>query len=399
MSGGPLEGIRVVDFTQGWAGPFCTMELGDLGASVIKVEPQQGDFTRQLGPPYLAGQTLPYLAVNRSKRGIVLDLNKSMGVTIARRLASSADIVVESFDPGEADRFGIGYEALAAENPGLVYATVTAFGQSGPYRDRAASELVIQAMSGVLDAQTNGGPKVALGGDPVSLFTGKYLFHGILAALIYRRRRGIGQRVDVAMLEAGLARSMTLWPSVVSQPDDHAASIPPIWAGHDRSIQAGSQRVEFNFRKDGYTPNDDAWMSFFHDIGADELIGDPRVATEKDRTANFEHLRAVLEEHLTTWTADEVIDLVVKYGGMAAQWNDLEPALAHPQAEARGLVISVEHPTLGALRMTAPPYEFQGSPIVVELPPPTLGQHTLEILGELDFTHEEITGLVRDRVI
>lgn len=282
---GPLEGTRVVDFTQGWAGPFCSMELGDLGAMVIKIEPPEGDFTRNLGPPMLSGEAIPFLAVNRSKRSISLDIEKAPGLGIARRLIQRADVVLESFDPGVADTLGIGYEAMKIENPQLIYGSITPFGISGPYRDWAGSELVLQALSGVFASQPGGDRYIAFGGETVSLFSGKYLLHGILAALVYRSRAGSGQRIDLAMMDAALARTWSEWPGRDTTKAEEAplaqdVIAKPMWAGHDRSISVGSGRVEFNFRVNGYTPNDKAWMAFFEEVGAPELVGDPRFETE-----------------------------------------------------------------------------------------------------------------------
>jgi crotonobetainyl-CoA:carnitine CoA-transferase CaiB-like acyl-CoA transferase len=400
---GPLQGITVIDLTEGWAGPFCTMELGDLGATVIKVEPSEGDYSRRLGPPFLSGESLPFLALNRSKLSIAVNTTTAPGARIVRLLAGTADVVVESFSPGEADRFGIGYEELRAENPRLIYGTVTPYGQYGPYADRAASELVLQAMTGVFAFQPDPARYVAFGGDPVNLFAGKYLLHGILAALIDQRRTGEGQRVDVAMLHAGLARTMSEWPAADDAPPgvggEPPAQRPPIWAGRDRSMTAADGRIEFNFRVNGYTPNDDAWMSFFAEVGADELVRDSRFGTESDRALNFETLRSGLEPHLSSLNVDELLTLVTQYGGMAAPWYDLAAAHEHPQARALDMVVTTEHPIIGSLRSTAPPYEFYGTPLSVNLPPPSLGQHTIEVLRQLHFGDTEIEELIKTGVV
>jgi crotonobetainyl-CoA:carnitine CoA-transferase CaiB-like acyl-CoA transferase len=394
---GPLHGLRVVDLTEGWAGPFCTMELGDLGADVVKVEPPQGELTRRLGDPEFEGETLPFLAVNRSKRAICLDTTSADGRAVLHRLAASADVVVESMRPGEADERGIGYDALRATNPHLVYATITGFGQEGPYRDWACSELVAQAMSAMIPPSPGEEP-VVLGGEQLSLFAGKYLFHGIVAALIWRARSGVAQRVDVSILEAGLARGMSIWPS---SPEAPAARPPsaPMWATAVRAFDTADMPVEFNFRKNGYTPNDDAWQTFFGDVGANELIGDPRFTTEVDRTVNFGELKRALEVHLSRFSAYEIMELVAKQGGMAAPWHTLDGALAHAQSEALHMTATVAHPTLGALRTTASPYDFLGSPAEIRLAPPTFGQHTLEVLDELGYDHAEIIRLLEAGVV
>jgi crotonobetainyl-CoA:carnitine CoA-transferase CaiB-like acyl-CoA transferase len=374
------------------------MELGDLGADVVKVESLGGDLTRQLAPPRPQGQTMPFLALNRSKRSIALDYGRAEGADVVRRLIAGADVVVESFDPGRADELGLGESALRAVNPQIIYATVTPFGQDGPYRSWRGSEIVLQALSAAVPNNPAGDPDV-LGGDLLELFTGKFLFHGIVAALIARARSGVTQRVDVSGLESAMARAMSAWPDEESSRDPRGGLGPRIWAGSVRAFATRDVPIEFNFRVQGYTPNDEAWMAFFRDVGADALVDDVRFATEGDRAENFLALKADLEPHLAQLTAYEVMDLVSARDGMAAPWHTLDMALRHPQAAALDMVVDLEHETLGSLKMVAPPYEFLGSPAVVDRAPPTLGQHTLEILQGLGYDEPAIVMLVETGVI
>jgi crotonobetainyl-CoA:carnitine CoA-transferase CaiB-like acyl-CoA transferase len=402
---GPLAGLTVLDLSQGWAGPFCAMELGDLGAAVVKVEPPEGDFTRRLGPPFVEGESLPYLAVNRSKRGMTLDLETERGREVLRRLVRAADVLVESFDPGAADRMGIGYEDLRRLNPRLVYATVTPFGQEGPYRDLAGSELTTQLLAGW--TQYFGepdGPPVIMGGEQAGIFAGKYLAIGALAALESRRVSGAGQRVDASLLGGLVGQPMAyVMDDFQFSPEElertAATRAAQRAAGPVRGTPTQDMAIDFMFYVSGYIPNDAAWHAFFRDVGAEHLAEDPRFRTQADRQANKAALDAELEQALSKFTVYEVMDIILKHGGMASPYHTLDAMARHPQTQANEMVIEVEHPTLGMLNMIGMPSWFHGSPATVELAPPTLGQHTLAVLEEAGFTREEIAELLVEGIV
>ncbi|MSQ61124.1 MAG: CoA transferase [Dehalococcoidia bacterium] len=398
---GPLEGLHVIELAEGWAGPFCAMELGDMGADVVKVEPPSGDFTRQLGPPFPQGESIPFLAINRSKRGITLDLETEQGKDVLRRLIQDADVLIESYPPGEADRMGIGYEAMKKLNPRLIYATVTPYGQEGPYRDRVGSELTTQMVAGwTAYFGEQGGPPVIMGGEQANLFTGKYLTIGILAALDGRARGGKGQRVDMSLLSALVGQPMAYVSDDFQFTPEERERTAAMRAGlsgaggPNRGLATKDMSIDFMFYVSGYIPNDEAWLGFFRDIGAPHLAEDERFQTQPNRTANKKEMDAEMEKAMAKFTVYEVMDLCLKYGGMASPFHTLEAMANHPQAQANEMIITVNHPTLGELKMIGLPSWYHTSTAKVVLAPPTLGQHTIEVLGQAGLSQAEIENLL-----
>jgi crotonobetainyl-CoA:carnitine CoA-transferase CaiB-like acyl-CoA transferase len=403
---GPLEGLKVIELAEGWAGPFCAMEMGDLGAEVVKVEPLEGDFTRRLGPPFFAGESLPFLAINRSKRSLTLDLESERGRDVLRRLARDADVLIESFDPGHADEIGLGYAALEPLNPRLVYASVTPYGQEGPYRDRAGSELTTQMFAGwSWYFGEPGGPPVIMGGEQAGLIAGKFLMIGILAALERRRRTGRGQRVDTSLLGALVGLPMGYAGAefqFTPEEWERDAVIRRSYAGTGapmRGLATNDMAIEFNFYVTGYVPNDAAWRDFFRDLGAAHLAEDPRFQSQADRVANRAALDAELERAMAGFSVYEVMELCLKHGGMAAPYQTLRAMAEHPQTQANEMVISVEHATLGELKMIGMPFWYHRSTAQVVLPPPTLGQHSVEVLQRAGLEPSEIESLLTDGVV
>ena len=406
---GPLAGLTVVDCTQGWAGPFAGMQLGDLGANVIKVEPPGGDFTRQLGPPFFAGESLPFLAINRSKRSIVLDLQNERGRAVLRDLVRDADVVIESSSPGEADRLGIGYDALRADHPGLIYGTVTPFGQDGPYRDLAGSELTTQTIAGwTAYFGESGGNPVVMGGDQASLYAGKYLTIGLLAALQHRRATGTGQRVDASLLGGLVGQPMAYVMDTFQFTEEELrerANLPGAVAAlagagmPQRGIRTKDMAIDFTFYVNGYVPNDAAWMAFFHDINAPELAEDPRFRTNADRVAHKPELDAALERVLSGFGVYEVMDKILAHGGMASPYHTLAAMRDHPQTRANEMIVTVDHPTVGKLEMIGMPSWFHDTTAQIVLPPPTLGQHSVQVLQDLGYTQDRIEALLVSVVV
>jgi crotonobetainyl-CoA:carnitine CoA-transferase CaiB-like acyl-CoA transferase len=392
--GRPLAGLRVVDISQGFAGPSCAMLLGDLGADVIKVEPPAGDYTRELGPPFLGAehggearggegrggdQSAVFWSLNRSKRGVVLDPAQAKDREALAALVRSSDVLVSDLLPDEARRRGLDDATLRADAPRLIICSVTPFGEAGPYADRPASELTIQGFAGVVRFLGKlGDPPVRLGADVVGMTTGVYAFAGILAALLHRERSGRGQKVEVSHLLSLLATEC----SQLARESD-----PDEWIG---PVRAASHAPEHPYRTAdtpiyltlARTGQQDTWPQFFRDLGLDSLAEDPRFSDHRARQAHHEDLHALLERRFADLSADEVLAHVYRNGGLGVRAHTLTSVLSDPQVAAMRLLIDVEHPELGPIRQVGVPFDLLGTPASVTLPPPRLGQHTDEVLAE-----------------
>jgi CoA:oxalate CoA-transferase len=366
---GPLSAIRVLDFTRVLSGPFCTALLADLGAEVIKVESPGGDEYRHIGP-FRDGESALFHLVNRNKLGIALDLKQPQDLSLARRLAARADVVVENFRPGVADRLGIGYAALAADHPGLVYASISGFGQSGPDAGLPAFDLVAQAMSGMM-AMTGepGGPPTRVGDSIGDLAAGLFASWAILAALLERTRTGAGRRLDIAMIDSLIA----LLPTAVAQWMFGAA--PPARSGnrHPLSTPFGAFRAQ-----DGHLVicvlNNPQFARLAERIGRPELARDPRLATDEGRTAHEPELRAAIEAWLARRTVAEALAMLTEAEVPASAIAEPAAVFAGAHVAARGLLPMVQHARLGALRAMEQPVHFGGLPRGRQRPAPALGQ-------------------------
>lgn len=393
---GALNGIRVLDLSRILSGPFATMILADLGAEVIKVENTgAGDDTRAWGPPWQGDDAAYYMSVNRNKHAISLDLKSDRGREIAQKLADSADIVVENFRPGVADRLGLGYDELSARNPGLVYASVSGYGQTGPYAKKAGYDAIAQALSGIMSitGQPDGEP-VRAGTSIADLGAGMWSVIGILAALQARTVTGRGQRVDVSLLDGQIS-----WLTYVAGGYFATGDIPRRYgSAHPTIVPYQALKVA-----DGHlmcaVGNDGLWKKFTAAIGRPELADDPRFLTNSDRVVNRDVLIPLLEEHLCTRSGDEWAKLLDDAGVPAGPINTVDAALAHPQVLARDMVAEVDHPVAGPLKVLGSPVKLSESPASVRDAPPTLGQHTDEVLATLGLSAGDIAALREDGVV
>ena len=388
---GPLAGVKVLDLTQIMAGPMCTMLLADMGANVIKIErPGTGDDTRRTGTRVAAGITSGFLALNRNKRSIALDLRSEEGKAVFRRMAETADVVVENFRPGVMDRLGLGYEALAQVNARLVYASISGFGGTGPYRNRGGFDLVAQGMSGLMSITGfPDGPPAKVGVPITDIGAGSFTALGILAAYIHAQKTGQGQQVDGSLLEAGIA--FTVWES-----SEYFANgeIPgPLGSAHRVIAPYQALRTEDGHLNIG-AASQPTWEQFCRAIGQDALIEDERFLEPNDRKAHeaelAEHLEGILSQH----TTDYWLEQLATAGVVAGPIYDIEQVYADEQVQAREMKVTLQDEELGALQNIGVPVKLSETPGSIRSRAPALGQHTREILREHGYTDEEVEKLV-----
>ncbi|UTY55994.1 CaiB/BaiF CoA-transferase family protein [Massilia sp. erpn] len=386
-----LGHLRVLDLSRVLAGPWCSQNLADLGADVIKVErPGNGDDTRAWGPPYAkdaegkdTSEAAYYLAANRGKRSITVDISKPEGQALIRELAKHADVVLENYKVGQLKRYGLDYESLKAVKPDLVYCSVTGFGQDGPYAHRAGYDFLIQGMGGLMsitgerDDLPGGGPQKA-GVALTDLMTGMYSTIAILAALTHRDRTGEGQYIDMALLDVQVAMLANMGSNYLN-----SGKSPKRWGNAHANIVP----YQTFACADGHiivaTGNDGQYQKFVEVGGRAELADDPRFVTNPLRVQNRDVLVPILAEMVKTKTRDEWISQLEEVGVPCGPINDLHDVFQNPQVQARGIVTETPHPTAGKVKLVRSPMRMSGTPTDGSAAPPLLGQHTDEILREV----------------
>ena len=377
-----LGDIRILELTNFMAGPFCGMVLADMGADVIKVEnPKGGDFTRSAAPFY-DGESAGFLAVNRNKRSIALDIKSARGREIFLALVRTSDVVIENLRPGTLDDLRIGYGVLSDANPGIILSSASGYGQSGPYKDRAALDLIIQGMSGIMSITgEEGRPPVKVGVPLTDLSAAMFGAIGILAALRVRDRDGRGQHLDISLLESAIA--LQAWETS----SYFATGEVPRPLGSAHRINAPYQAVR---TKDGYitigatTPAN--WESFSKALGIQHLSGDERFRTGPLRRKNYTALAELIEQVTITDTSEHWYRLLEKAGVPCGILSTLDQVLDDEHVKARGVVRELSHPTVGTVRGIADPIRLSRTPMRHERAGPLLGEHTREILAELGVT-------------
>ena len=390
-----LEGIRVLELTQIMAGPFCCMLLADLGAEVIKIEnPRGGDDSRRMAPPFYNGESAAFVAVNRNKYGIALDIRTPQGSDLLWRLIETADVLVENFRPGTMDRLGFGYEQVHARQPRLVYCSISGFGHTGPYADRGGFDLVAQAMSGVLSV-TGSQEEPAKVGVPISdLNAGLFASHAILAALLSRARTGEGQYIDTSLFEAALA--YTIWESN----EYWATGTPPQRLGTAHRLAAPYQVFTTT---NGWiaigAANQRNWERLVQALNRTDLLHNPLFATNSDRMAHLPALVETLTGTLKTRTTEEWLPLLEQSGVPCGPVLALDQVYQHPQVEARHMDIVIEHPIAGRVHAIGFPVKYSGTPPQIYRPAPILGQHTFQVLESLGIGPEEHLQLEAEGVV
>jgi crotonobetainyl-CoA:carnitine CoA-transferase CaiB-like acyl-CoA transferase len=388
---GPLAGIRVLDLTRVLAGPWTAQNLADLGAEVIKLErPKKGDDSRAFGPPWLkdaqgrdSAESAYFACANRGKKSLTLDLAHPKGQAIARELAAKSDVLLENFKFGDLDRYGLGYAQLKGVNPALIYCSVTGFGHTGPWRERPGYDFMIQGMGGLMsitgerDDRPGAGPQKA--GIPIAdLITGMYASIAVCAALAHRAKTGVGQHLDLALFDSLVA-------VLANQGANYLATgSPPGRLGNDHPNIAPYQVFR---TADGSLilacGNDNLFRKFCDVAGCDSLPDDARFSTNGKRVANRVELTRLLSDIFVRKTTKQWIAQLEAAGVPCGPINDLKQVFEEPQAVARGLRMELPHPTAGKVSLVRSPMRFSETPVAHNAPPPTLGQHTDEVLSSL----------------
>ncbi|MFH0962949.1 MAG: CoA transferase [Planctomycetota bacterium] len=373
---GPLEGVRVLDLSRVLAGPFCTMLLSDLGADVVKVEhPDKGDDARHFGPPFVRGMSTYFISVNRGKRSITLDLKNDADRATFLKLADKADVLVENFRPGVMRKLGLDYESLRKTNKGLVYASISGYGHTGPMSELPAYDIVIQALGGIMSVTgPEGGPPCKVGVSFSDITAGIYAAVGITSALYRRRITGLGERVDVSMLDCQVAIQV---PNVTNY---LTTGVEPASTGNrNPSISPFAVFPTSDGEIVICAGNDDLWTKFCSCLGIGDRADDPLFLTNADRTVHHVELHQAIEAATRTMTTKECLAMLAAAGVPSGPINSIARTLAHPQVVARNMVAETEHPSYGKVRHQGPAVKFTNSPASVRRPAPLLGEHNSEV--------------------
>jgi crotonobetainyl-CoA:carnitine CoA-transferase CaiB-like acyl-CoA transferase len=391
-----LDGVKILDLSQILAGPLSSMILGDLGANVIKIEPPEGDAARSMGDTFLHGISHYLLTVNRNKRSIVMDLKMKEGKEAFYRLAKEADVLLENFRPGTVKKLGIDYPTIAKINPRIIYCSISGFGQDGPYKDRPAMDPIVQAMGGIMGI--TGGPQSgpqkvgAPIGDSVASLLATI---GILGALRLREKTGIGQKIEISMLD-GIVFMLIPWEAHFFI---KGKSRPLTGNQHFQLAPCNAYRA----RDGGYlmlmVHNQKHWINLCECLGRSELIEDPRFRTNPDRLKNVDALNRILGEIFIGKPQGEWVKGLTEQGVMIAPVYTLEQLFQDPQIVHDGVVAEIDHPISGKIKVLNTPIRFSKTPVRIKKSPPILGQHSKEILLEFGFTEEEIKRLREKDVI
>ena len=391
-----LDGVRVLDLSRVMSGPFCTAMLADLGAEVIKIEmPGGGDDSRHFGP-FKDGESAYFMLLNRGKKSMTLDLKSERGREILMAMVESSDVVIENFRPGVAKRLGLDYDSLAPLHPGLIYASISGFGQEGPLADRPAYDLIVQAMSGLMNVTgQQDGPPTAVGESVIDVCTGLFAAWGVSTALFDRERTGKGRNLDIAMLDSMFSMMLTVLSMQLytDRPPSRVGSRHPV-----------TYPVDVFETTDGHivmvVTTDRGFSALCKAIGQPALADDDRFRTNADRNTNETELKATIEAWTSTHTAADAVTVLAEVGIPASPVLSVGDVVESEHIAHREMISVVEHPTLGDVPLVHQPVRFSGTDRTIERPPPLLGEHTRELLvSVLGLDERQIDALTEQNVI
>jgi len=388
---GPLAGVKVLELAQIMAGPTCGLMLADLGADVIKVERVPGgDDTRRMDRPSVKGESASFMAMNRNKRGIALNLKLPAAQAALKRMAARADVVTENYRKGTMEKLGLGYEALRAVNPAIIYCSISGYGRTGPYADKGGYDLIAQGMSGLMGVTGEAGRAPVKSGGPVcDINAGLLGALGVVSAYVHRLKTGEGQLIDTSLFEAGIQQ--LYWQAAI-----HFATgeVPgPTGSAHILSAPYQAFRAADGWLNIGGA-NQANWERMCRVLGARDWLEDPRFRSNADRMKNLDALVPLMNARLKDRQVDDLIKALEAEGVPCGRINSIADVATDPQALAREMVVELEHPRAGRTRALGLPIKLSRTPGKVSRPAPVLGQHTREVLEEFGFSRAEIDSLV-----
>jgi formyl-CoA transferase/CoA:oxalate CoA-transferase len=395
---GPLDGIRVLDLSRVLTGPFCSMLLGDLGAEIVKIEiPKTGDDTRQWGPPFIRGESAYFLSINRNKKSVTLDLSRERGREILYALAEECDVLLENFRPGVTERLQVDYPRLAEKNPRLIYCSISSYGYTGPYRDKLAYDIVLQAMGGLMGITGEPGrPPVRIGVALSDIGAGMYAAIAILAALAARARTGKGQWIDVSLLDSTVSwmTYMAAYYFATGKSPERSGSAHPTIVPYQCFKTQDNEFVALA------VGNDKLFQNFCRAINKENLADDPRFSTNPSRVTNREQLIPLLEEVFAQKSRDEWLRVLAKAEVPAGAVYSMHDVFSDPQVLYRKMLVRIGHPTAGEISQIGIPMTFSVTNAEIRSPPPLLGEHVDDVLGKiLGYDARRIADLRKEGVV
>ena len=391
-----LEGIKVLDLSRALAGPYCTMMLADMGAEVIKLEmPGKGDDSRSWWPPFVEVESAYFMSINRNKKSITLNMKNEQSKEIVTKLIKQADVLVENFRPGAMDRLGFGYDAVKEMNPGIIYSSISGFGQDGPYRMLPGFDQVLQGMGGLMSITGEpGGPPIKVGVAIADIAGGMFAAFGIVTALFNREKTGKGQMVDVSLLDSQVA-----WLTYRAGAYFASGEVPqPVGSGHPVIVPYQAFKA-----KDVYiniaVGNDQLWEKFCKAVGLESVMDDPKFATNAKRVENREEIVKIVGDLIVTKEGQDWLNILEEAGVPCGPIYSVDKIFSDPQVLHRQMMQELDHTKVGKVKVTGIPVKLSETPGEVKTPPPFLGEHTQEVLKELGYGDQDLETLRQENVI